>query len=216
MQPALFGEIWLEAGEKQLPAVLAKVDDYEHARALQTAEESSEDRELFWPAAMLGPVWCAFYNGGFAEPPPCSGPASPMIENLPVKTLKHKALTVEGYSRAAVQTYWRIPELKLGFDLGPSRGRSWAPRRGSSRSTHLDHIASLPVYVARRRMMKMEPPTIYLPEPPSRPCRSDSAAVHEARPRPNAVRAASASSRGRDRTVAGTSSRFRPTKHTVP
>jgi len=30
--------------------------------------------------------------------------------------------------------------------------------------THLDHIAALPVYVARRRLMKMEPPTIYLPE----------------------------------------------------
>ena len=29
--------------------------------------------------------------------------------------------------------------------------------------THLDHIAALPVYVARRRMMKMEPPTIYMP-----------------------------------------------------
>ena len=29
--------------------------------------------------------------------------------------------------------------------------------------THLDHVAALPVYVARRRMMKMEPPTIYLP-----------------------------------------------------
>jgi ribonuclease Z len=28
---------------------------------------------------------------------------------------------------------------------------------------HLDHMAALPVYVARRRMMKMEPPTIYLP-----------------------------------------------------
>ena len=28
---------------------------------------------------------------------------------------------------------------------------------------HLDHIAALPVYVARRRMMKMTPPTIYLP-----------------------------------------------------
>jgi ribonuclease Z len=27
----------------------------------------------------------------------------------------------------------------------------------------LDHIAALPVYVARRRMMKMEPPRIYLP-----------------------------------------------------
>ncbi|MBY0457536.1 MAG: metal-dependent hydrolase, partial [Gemmataceae bacterium] len=29
--------------------------------------------------------------------------------------------------------------------------------------THLDHIAALPVYVARRRMMKMDPPTIYMP-----------------------------------------------------
>ena len=30
-------------------------------------------------------------------------------------------------------------------------------------NTHLDHVAALPVYVARRRMMKMDPPTIYLP-----------------------------------------------------
>ena len=30
--------------------------------------------------------------------------------------------------------------------------------------THLDHVAALPVYIARRRMMKMDPPTIYLPE----------------------------------------------------
>src|SRR5947199_1141277 len=29
--------------------------------------------------------------------------------------------------------------------------------------SHLDHIAALPVYVARRRMMRMEPPTLYLP-----------------------------------------------------
>jgi ribonuclease Z len=29
--------------------------------------------------------------------------------------------------------------------------------------SHLDHLAALPVYVARRRMMKMEPPTIYVP-----------------------------------------------------
>ena len=62
----------------------------------------------------------------------------------------HKGLTVEGYSRAAVQTYWRVPELKLGFDLGaqpwsfmsdaklvrlahaprPHRGAAGAGRRG--------------------------------------------------------------------------------------
>lgn len=87
-----------------------------------------------------------------------------MLDNLPVRSLVHNNLTVEGYSRAAVQSYWRIPELKLGFDLG---GQPWSfmgtPTWFVSH-THLDHIAALPVYVARRRMMKMDPPTIYLPE----------------------------------------------------
>lgn len=87
-----------------------------------------------------------------------------MLDNCPFRSLTHKDLTIEGYSRAAVQSYWRIPELKLGFDLG---GQPWdfmgTPAWFISH-THLDHIAALPVYVARRRMMKMDPPTIYLPE----------------------------------------------------
>lgn len=87
-----------------------------------------------------------------------------MPENMPVKSHVYDGLTVEGYSRAAVQTYWRIPELKIGFDLG---GQPWdfmgTPTWFVSH-THLDHIAALPVYVARRRMMKMDPPTIYLPD----------------------------------------------------
>jgi len=87
-----------------------------------------------------------------------------MVENLPVKTLQHKTLTVEGYSRAAEQTYWRIPELKLGFDLGAHPWSFMGTETWFISHTHLDHIASLPVYVARRRMMKMSPPTIYLPE----------------------------------------------------
>lgn len=87
-----------------------------------------------------------------------------MIQNSPVKTLQHKALSVEGYSRAAVQTYWRIPELKLGFDFGAQPWSFMGTETWFVSHTHLDHIAALPVYVARRRMMKMEPPTIYLPE----------------------------------------------------
>ncbi len=55
-----------------------------------------------------------------------------MIENLPVKTLSFKGLTIEGYWRAAVQSYWRIQELKLGFELGAARGRLPARRRFSS------------------------------------------------------------------------------------
>jgi ribonuclease Z len=63
-----------------------------------------------------------------------------------------------------VQSYWRIPELKIGFDLGAHPWEFMGTGTWFISHTHLDHIASLPVYVARRRMMKMDPPVIYLPE----------------------------------------------------
>lgn len=89
---------------------------------------------------------------------------SVMLKNLPVRTLVHKGLTIEGYSRAAVQSYWRIPELKLGFDLGGSPWSFLGTKHWFITHAHLDHLAAIPVFVARRRMMKMEPPVIYLPE----------------------------------------------------
>ncbi len=99
-----------------------------------------------------------------------------MLENLPLHTLKYKALTIEGYSRAAVQSYWRIPELKLGFDMGGSPWSFMGTQTYFITHSHLDHMAALPVYVARRRMMKMDPPTIYIPaqivEPVQRMLRS--------------------------------------------
>jgi ribonuclease Z len=85
------------------------------------------------------------------------------VDNAPVRSLSHKGLTVEGYSRAAVQTYWRVPELKLGFDLGALPWSFMTTPNWFVSHSHLDHITALPVLVARRRMMKMEPPTIYLP-----------------------------------------------------
>jgi ribonuclease Z len=87
-----------------------------------------------------------------------------MVQNLPVKKLIHKGLTIEGYSRAAVQSYWRISELGLGFDLGAQPWDFMGTSVWFVSHTHLDHLAALPVYIARRRMMKMDPPTIYLPE----------------------------------------------------
>src|ERR1700734_3971123 len=85
------------------------------------------------------------------------------VDNAPYLSYRHAGLTIEGYSRAAVQSYWPIPELKIGFDLG---GQPWdfmgTPTWFVSH-THLDHVAALPVYVARRRMMKMDPPTVYVP-----------------------------------------------------
>src|SRR5947209_3389824 len=85
------------------------------------------------------------------------------VDNAPYQSFTHSGFTIEGWSRAAVQSYWRIPELKVGFDLG---GQPWdfmgTPTWFVSH-THLDHVAALPVYVARRRMMKMDPPTVYVP-----------------------------------------------------
>ena len=83
-----------------------------------------------------------------------------MVENAPILSCKHAGLTIEGYSRAAVQSYWRIPELKLGFDLGAQPWDFMGTQTWLISHTHLDHIAALPVYVARRRMMKMEPPRL--------------------------------------------------------
>ena len=87
-----------------------------------------------------------------------------MLDNSPFRSLTHKDLTIEGYSRAAVQTCWRVPELKLGFDLGAQPWDFMGTPTWLLSHTHLDHIAALPVYVARRRMMKMEPPVIYVPD----------------------------------------------------
>src|SRR5262245_33406397 len=95
-----------------------------------------------------------------------NGPEQPVrpVDNAPFLSHHHGGLTIEGYSRAAVQSYWRVPELKLGFDLGAQPWDFMGTPNWFISHSHLDHIAALPVYVARRRMMRMEPPTIYLPE----------------------------------------------------
>lgn len=87
-----------------------------------------------------------------------------MLDNAPCIQIQHANMTIEGYSRAAVQTYWRVPELKMGFDLGAHPWDFMGTSTWLISHTHLDHIAAIPSYVARRRLMKMEPPTIYLPE----------------------------------------------------
>jgi ribonuclease Z len=86
-----------------------------------------------------------------------------MLKNVPIKSIHHAGLTIEGYSRAAVQTYWRIAELKLGFDLGAHPWDFMGTPNWLISHCHLDHIAALPLFVARRRLMKMEPPTIIMP-----------------------------------------------------
>ena len=88
-----------------------------------------------------------------------------VVDNAPIRRHKHDGLTIEGYSKAAVQSYWRIPELKIGFDFGLQPWSFMATPTYALSHGHLDHVAALPIYVARRRMMRMPEPTIFLPEP---------------------------------------------------
>lgn len=60
--------------------------------------------------------------------------------------------------------------MKIGFDLGLQPWSFMGTENWFVSHGHLDHIVALPVYVARRRMMKMEPPTIYMPEAMIDPC----------------------------------------------
>lgn len=89
----------------------------------------------------------------------------PSIENAPYRSLRHGSWTIQGYSRALVQSCWRIVELDLGFDLGAVPWAfldtpTWFISHG-----HLDHLAGLPVLVSRRNLKDMpRQTTIYLPD----------------------------------------------------
>jgi len=88
---------------------------------------------------------------------------TPRIDNAPYLAHRHGGLTVEGWSRAGIQSYWRIPELRVGFDLGAipwdwTPTASWFITHG-----HLDHMMALPGLLARRWMLKFPPATLHVP-----------------------------------------------------
>lgn len=101
---------------------------------------------------------------GFSRPFPTARFRLDVVENIPLVSHVHDGYTIEGYSRAAVQTCWRINELKLLLDCGAQPWDFMGTPTMFISHAHLDHIAGLPAYVSRRRMMKMDPPVIYLPD----------------------------------------------------
>jgi ribonuclease Z len=89
--------------------------------------------------------------------------STPRIDNAPYLTHRHAGLTIEGWSRAGIQSYWRIPELRIGFDLGAIPWDFTATGTWFITHSHIDHLAALPALLARRSMLKYPPPTIHVP-----------------------------------------------------
>ena len=125
-------------------------------------ENNREEAAAYHAATDADPLLDALAEDGELSNDPAALDDLP-VDNLPLLSLKHGDLTVEGWSRAAVQTYWRVPELKILFDIGGSPWAFMGTPTVAITHAHLDHLAALPQYVARRRMMKMDPPTILLP-----------------------------------------------------
>lgn len=85
------------------------------------------------------------------------------LPNAPYRSIRHGQTTIEGWSRAGVQSYWRIPELKIGFDIGAAAWDFLHTPTIFISHAHLDHLAALPVFLARRAMMKLSVPKIIVP-----------------------------------------------------
>jgi len=88
---------------------------------------------------------------------------TPRIDNAPYLSHTHGGLTVEGWSRAGIQSYWRVPELKVGFDLGAVPWDFTPTGTWFVTHAHLDHLMALPALLARRWMLKYPPTTVYVP-----------------------------------------------------
>jgi ribonuclease Z len=86
-----------------------------------------------------------------------------MLENAPFREQRFGDLTLQGWSRAGIQSYWRIPEWKLGFDFGAAPTEFIHTPKLFFSHAHLDHMLALPIFLTRRWMFGLEPPEIYVP-----------------------------------------------------
>ena len=78
-------------------------------------------------------------------------------------TLATPHFTLEGRSRAGHETYFRIRELGLGFDIGRCPDMLVSMPHVFITHAHLDHAAGIPFYAGQRHLQKLGGGTIYVP-----------------------------------------------------
>ncbi len=88
----------------------------------------------------------------------------PIIETAPVYSYTYDQILIEGWSRAGIQSYWRLPSWNIAFDVGALPWRFIDTDYWFISHAHLDHMAMLPILNARRWMMGRKPPKIIVPK----------------------------------------------------
>ena len=71
--------------------------------------------------------------------------------------------TLEGYSRSTVETYVRVNELNLCFDIGKCPMSLVSVPQIFISHFHGDHSLGLTYYIAHRNLAKLDPGEIYVP-----------------------------------------------------
>src|SRR5262249_61973860 len=94
-----------------------------------------------------GFVSCYSYSGRTRWRPAAQrrlGTTTIMVENAPFLSCQYGGLTAQGYSRAAVESNWRVPGMKSGFELGaPPLDFMWTATLLLSHY-HRHHLPPLP------------------------------------------------------------------------
>jgi ribonuclease Z len=71
--------------------------------------------------------------------------------------------TIEGSSRAGVESWYRVRELGLALDLGRCPDNLVGVNRILLTHAHVDHAAGLPYYAAQRKLQGLGPGTVHVP-----------------------------------------------------
>lgn len=71
--------------------------------------------------------------------------------------------TLEGRSRAGHETWFRIRELGIGFDIGRCPDALVSMPHVFVTHAHLDHAAGVPFYAGQRHLQQLHGGTIYVP-----------------------------------------------------
>lgn len=71
--------------------------------------------------------------------------------------------TIQGSSRAGVESWYRVKELGVALDIGRCPDNLIGVARIVLTHAHVDHAAGVPFYAAQRKLQRLEPGTVYVP-----------------------------------------------------
>lgn len=71
--------------------------------------------------------------------------------------------TIQGSSRAGVESWYRVKELGVALDIGRCPDNLVGVSRIVLTHAHVDHAAGVPFYAAQRKLQRLDPGTVYVP-----------------------------------------------------